>query len=90
MFSLFSLFLICQRYKNESNSQHVIDGMVNTMHCFWYVKDIKMKAIHNAVPSMVFNCPLFLICQRYKNESNSQHIFKHNLYLLTVSDMSKI
>ena len=66
------LFLICQRYENESNSQPEWQPLVPGMSCFWYVKDMKMKAIHNEIRKRVYTFELFLICQRYENESNSQ------------------
>ena len=84
--------------------------------CFWYVKDMKMKAIHNnsicysflalAVsdmskiwkwkqfttlqPNATKSVKLFLICQRYENESNSQLCHRLLAPLTAVSDMSKI
>ena len=93
-----ALFLICQRYKFESNSQPKACDHAVTVRCFWYVKDTNLKAIHNHRLSMMpsgrvvsdmskiqiwkqfttggaWECGragLFLICQRYKFESNSQ------------------
>ncbi len=41
------LFQVCQRYKNESYSQHYgLTGQFDD-RCFRYAKDTKMKAIHN-------------------------------------------
>ena len=94
------LFLMFQRYENESNSQHIIDSRAHfstvsdvskiwkwkqfttwrtiidkIKNCFWCFKDMKMKAIHNSRLLMLWISLLFLIFQRYKNESNSQQCY---------------
>ena len=68
MITICQLFLICQRYENESNSQRSVRYSKNHI----YVKDMKMKAIHNVAADSSMASELFLICQRYENESNSQ------------------
>ena len=66
------LFLICQRYNFESNSQLPQIWAYSGKSCFWYVKDTILKAIHNTACGIPLRCRLFLICQRYNFESNSQ------------------
>ena len=41
------LFLMFQRYENESNSQLLLNQYCKNENCFWCFKDMKMKAIHN-------------------------------------------
>ena len=57
----FKLYLICQRYKFESESQLVPFANSSFIGCIQYVKDTNLKANHNEdvfffdVPRAVFN-----------------------------------
>ena len=107
------LYLICQRYKFESESQPPTKLNPPSSSCIYYVKDTNLKANHNFFSllfnlfSAVFNMSkiqiwkrittahgrdyifrqLYLICQRYKFESESQRstpqiLFGQKLYLI--------
>ena len=89
-FSISILFLMFQRYENESNSQLPAVLTEEQKNCFWCFKDMKMKAIHNCRCFYFFGFQLFLMFQRYENESNSQHVTSPASGLSTVSDVSKI
>ena len=69
---LLLLLRICQRYKIESNSQLDERYYLSDRNCCEYVKDTKLKAIHNPNASRTNLFQLLRICQRYKIESNSQ------------------
>ena len=61
-----------QRYKFESNSQHLLQNVLRRASCNVRCKDTNLKAIHNALMTVRsvnrLQCPM----QRYKFESNSQ------------------
>ena len=48
-----------------------------------------MKAIHNKHNTSVINIELYLICQRYYNESNSQPMIANDVAVTAVFDISK-
>ena len=70
-------FLLClpmQRYKFESNSQPREFLHSTFVSCVYLCKDTNLKAIHNAYCYESYFIGLCLPMQRYKFESNSQHI----------------
>ena len=85
-----ALFLIRQRYKFETNSQRYVLDTASVANCFWYVKDTNLKPIHNLTLGVMFPVVLFLIRQRYKFETNSQHQEPFLSVPSIVSDTSKI
>ena len=94
------LLLSLQRYKFESNSQHIRTLNRQYFSCCYRCKDTNLKAIHNrslaifqvlfvvaivakiqiwkqfttALTQLWWTTPLLLSLQRYKFESNSQHM----------------
>ena len=84
------LFLIRQRYKFETNSQHIPRQKNRRHDCFWYVKDTNLKPIHNTLTETISVTLLFLIRQRYKFETNSQPPPSQLFLSAIVSDTSKI
>ena len=66
------LYLICQRYKFESESQLFTVGEYVVTAVFNMSKIQIWKRITTAVISVSAKMLLYLICQRYKFESESQ------------------
>ena len=83
---------IRQRYKNESNSQHLQVHQIFKSHCPQYVKDTKMKAIHN-VPARM--CRHFLTVlntskiQKWKQFTTGQMKSKVHLRLSSIRQRYK-
>ncbi len=68
------LCLPMQRYKFESNSQRASAKDAVPNRCAYLCKDTNLKAIHNETFEVFPSSKLCLPMQRYKFESNSQHI----------------
>ena len=51
----FQMSLICQRYKFESNPQHLNEFYKICSECRLYVKDTNLKAIHNLIRTIELN-----------------------------------
>ncbi len=66
------LWLLCQRYNFESESQPINVGSDKLGCCDCYVKDTILKANHNVLSIRSFKLLLWLLCQRYNFESESQ------------------
>ena len=84
------LYLICQRYKFESESQRT--PVATTVHeAVFNMSKIQIwKRITTAVISVSAKILLYLICQRYKFESESQ-LFTFTVFPdIAVFNMSKI
>ena len=96
---IFPVVAYMQRYKIESNSQHISTYQTLSEGCCLYAKiqnwkqfttylwlafqyfllllickDTKLKAIHNNPENMQKNALVVAYMQRYKIESNSQHV----------------
>ena len=84
------LYLICQRYKFESESQLHWYNPNNLLAVFNMSKIQIWKRITTAVISVSAKMLLYLICQRYKFESESQPCFMFNPIFNAVFNMSKI
>ena len=84
------LYLICQRYKFESESQLGTQKLADYLAVFNMSKIQIWKRI--TTPSFFGEkrCLLYLICQRYKFESESQRIFNNSIIRGAVFNMSKI
>ena len=84
------LYLICQRYKLESESQPICLSIPVFLAVFNMSKIQTWKRITTWT---MFYCRLswlYLICQRYKLESESQHTFLSWASCCAVFNMSKI
>jgi len=68
----YMLWLLCQRYNFESESQLYLPFFVSSPGCDCYVKDTILKANHNLLQGMMALMELWLLCQRYNFESESQ------------------
>ena len=69
------MYYLIQRYKFESNSQHKAWCYTIKRSCIIWYKDTNLKAIHNRMMHIIIEFVLYYLIQRYKFESNSQHIF---------------
>ena len=84
------LYLICQRYKFESESQPSLLSCWLLSAVFNMSKIQIWKRITTRTWHVLVWCWLYLICQRYKFESESQHFLQGLLGWLAVFNMSKI
>ena len=84
------LYLICQRYKLESESQHPFANYSIKEAVFNMSKIQTWKRITTNIGKVQGIWRLYLICQRYKLESESQHIFATLPLFDAVFNMSKI
>ena len=84
------LYLICQRYKFESESQPAAKKNLLLLAVFNMSKIQIWKRITTRVLFQWWVWLLYLICQRYKFESESQHGVHCLLCNLAVFNMSKI
>ena len=84
------LYLICQRYKFESESQHTCCLHWRCFAVFNMSKIQIWKRITTNSTHRVWQTRLYLICQRYKFESESQLPQPSLLIPLAVFNMSKI
>ena len=84
------LYLICQRYKFESESQHRRHSTWNTEAVFNMSKIQIWKRITTIPQFGLPSSPLYLICQRYKFESESQPLHGTMFLAMAVFNMSKI
>ena len=84
------LYLICQRYKFESESQLFLFSPVITRAVFNMSKIQIWKRITTLRVSWRRRLWLYLICQRYKFESESQHVAGAAHRVEAVFNMSKI
>ena len=66
------LYLICQRYKFESESQPIAPDVVEGRAVFNMSKIQIWKRITTDADERIVVLVLYLICQRYKFESESQ------------------
>ena len=84
------LYLICQRYKFESESQR--SPLTSTWNrAVFNMSKIQIWKRITTCDFIVYNpFELYLICQRYKFESESQHTNLHLVILYAVFNMSKI
>ena len=71
-FLLSLLYLICQRYKFESESQPIREQQLQYIAVFNMSKIQIWKRITTGQKHAVLRPELYLICQRYKFESESQ------------------
>ena len=84
------LYLICQRYKFESESQlirspnHIINAVFNMSKIQIWKRITTVAGLENE------NNELYLICQRYKFESESQQTLSCAALKNAVFNMSKI
>ena len=84
------LYLICQRYKFESESQQS-SIQINQIHAVFNMSKIQIwKRITTWPQRHVHTGGLYLICQRYKFESESQQAVRTRLPTNAVFNMSKI
>ena len=67
------VYLMCQRYKFKSKSQQINAKKMELNGCIWCVKDTNLKANHNALFQRFHRQMVYLMCQRYKFKSKSQH-----------------
>ena len=84
------LYLICQRYKFESESQRRYINYITKFAVFNMSKIQIWKRITTRFWPILFYGTLYLICQRYKFESESQRFSQGLLDLRAVFNMSKI
>ena len=84
------LYLICQRYKFESESQHRSPVIKFCAAVFNMSKIQIWKRITTRRLIDDWQRSLYLICQRYKFESESQQIHRVALCRFAVFNMSKI
>ena len=84
------LYLICQRYKLESESQPVLYLSQWNFAVFNMSKIQTWKRITTKMSICTTTLPLYLICQRYKLESESQLPAGWRLTVFAVFNMSKI
>ena len=84
------LYLICQRYKLESESQppNLCARLWSAVFNMSKIQTWKRITTPYAEPFLVGL--LYLICQRYKLESESQPVFPDIRQVLAVFNMSKI
>ena len=86
----FSLYLICQRYKFESESQRICLSSLVVLAVFNMSKIQIWKRITTSIHVSCTNSWLYLICQRYKFESESQRVDIKCYLNPAVFNMSKI
>ena len=84
------LYLICQRYKFESESQRVITSPTLQLAVFNMSKIQIWKRITTTIGGESEIPLLYLICQRYKFESESQLPLEFLTNTSAVFNMSKI
>ena len=84
------LYLICQRYKFESESQHTRMNAIRVTAVFNMSKIQIWKRITTLTVYRSNLSLLYLICQRYKFESESQQSLWTAASLKAVFNMSKI
>ena len=84
------LYLICQRYKLESESQHIELNTNAGAAVFNMSKIQTWKRITTVANDYRFVDQLYLICQRYKLESESQRMVFWHFSSIAVFNMSKI
>ena len=84
------LYLICQRYKFESESQLTSDHFALTLAVFNMSKIQIWKRITTEAVLESYAVKLYLICQRYKFESESQPLIENEGWMCAVFNMSKI
>ena len=87
---LLGLYLICQRYKLESESQLSVDFIILLLAVFNMSKIQTWKRITTYYILFFKPFLLYLICQRYKLESESQPIDFSRSLRRAVFNMSKI
>ena len=85
-----TLYLICQRYKFESESQRKRNDIVCNRAVFNMSKIQIWKRITTYRASTMRAFELYLICQRYKFESESQPQSSSSTIVPAVFNMSKI
>ena len=85
-----TLYLICQRYKFESESQLPAGWRLTVFAVFNMSKIQIWKRITTDTPCRSLSSPLYLICQRYKFESESQPLSWSPFAYSAVFNMSKI
>ena len=84
------LYLICQRYKFESESQQLFGEYPDEEAVFNMSKIQIWKRITTAIIYLHQKLLLYLICQRYKFESESQPLIVPCVFQIAVFNMSKI
>ena len=84
------LYLICQRYKFESESQHHRGCFFQYLAVFNMSKIQIWKRITTRSLKNISAILLYLICQRYKFESESQRVIVYLSVSSAVFNMSKI
>ena len=89
-FHILVLYLICQRYKLESESQHGESVMTARAAVFNMSKIQTWKRITTPYHRQADGASLYLICQRYKLESESQRTLAQFRTAGAVFNMSKI
>ena len=62
-----------QRWRISSNSQHLLPTWASWAGCLWWFKDEEFQAIHNAVGGLFGTIGVFMMVQRWRISSNSQH-----------------
>ena len=87
---LLLVYLICQRYKFISKSQHRSFGGDQNSGVFDMSKIQIYKQITTYFAQLLSKPVVYLICQRYKFISKSQRIYPIIRYIGGVFDMSKI
>ena len=85
-----SLYLICQRYKFESESQLILPNFSINIAVFNMSKIQIWKRITTCPDRLYIAALLYLICQRYKFESESQLRLIRVCIPSAVFNMSKI
>ena len=65
------LWCMVQSYKNESKSQHRVQGIFKKSRCDVWYKVTKMRANHNQIAQCLVVSQLWCMVQSYKNESKS-------------------
>ena len=66
------MYTPCDRYKFESNSQRWSPRAAGSRGCIRHVIDTGLKAIHNRSALTSDSSLMYVPCDRYKFESNSQ------------------
>ena len=87
---MFELYLICQRYKFESESQPYSFSLQSYCAVFNMSKIQIWKRITTPLLGYQIQVVLYLICQRYKFESESQRSPLTSTWNRAVFNMSKI
>ena len=89
-FKNWRLYLICQRYKLESESQLTLSDTIARKAVFNMSKIQTWKRITTNLAFFNYITKLYLICQRYKLESESQQRILFSIVSKAVFNMSKI